>query len=70
MSPDPQALYYNGFYYLILSNNRDLTILKSSILTDFRSAQNKVIFRAPPGMAELWAPEIHFLVLHITHFTC
>ncbi|CAG7660388.1 unnamed protein product [Allacma fusca] len=61
ISPDPQAIYHNGYYYLVISDNWEITIYKSAILTDFRGAQNHVAFRVPPGMANLWAPEIQFV---------
>ena len=65
VSPDPQAFFHNGFYYLVLSSNvypylnGGILMYKSRILTDFRGAQHKMIYNIPTGLANLWAPEIH-----------
>lgn len=55
---DPSMIKLNGFYYLALSIDNAIFILKSSRLTDFRNAERKEIYRAPPGRGNLWAPEI------------
>lgn len=62
-SADPAVIRLEGFYYLTLSENSatELTIYKSPILTSFRNAEEKVIYRAPDGYDELWASEPHIV---------
>lgn len=60
-APDPSVLRHNGFYYLILALSNQITILKSPILTDFRNAERREVYGAPPGRANLWAPEMHYI---------
>ncbi|ODM90287.1 Extracellular exo-alpha-(1-_5)-L-arabinofuranosidase [Orchesella cincta] len=60
-SADPFVLKMGSYYYLTLSENREMEIVmyKSPVLTNFRDAESKVIMRAPPGYLDLWASEIH-----------
>ena len=60
-SADPAVLFHNGYYYLTLSTNteHEITIYKSPVLTNFRQAETKVIYRAPPEYYDVWASELH-----------
>jgi GH43 family beta-xylosidase len=60
-SPDPAVLRHGGYYYMSISTDDDssITLLRSEVLTDFRNATSKVVFRLQPGWFGLWAPEIH-----------
>lgn len=62
-SPDPFVIYHevDGFYYMVLSDFTKMTVLKSSVLTDWRDAETQLIYTLEPGWFNLWAPELHFL---------
>ncbi|KAK1063780.1 hypothetical protein LTR74_009255 [Friedmanniomyces endolithicus] len=53
----------NGnYYYMTYTTNDNVTILRSSILTDWTHADVKLAFEPPPGQnysTDLWAPELH-----------
>lgn len=55
---------YNDFYYMTFTNNQDITLYRSEVLTDWNNAESKLLFKPPPGMnysTDLWAPEVHQL---------
>ena len=55
---------YNDFYYMTFTNNQDITLYRSEVLTDWNYAESKLLFKPPPGMnypTDLWAPEVHHL---------
>jgi GH43 family beta-xylosidase len=55
---------YNDFYYMTFTNNEDITLYRSEVLTDWNNAESKLLFKPPPGMnysTDLWAPEVHQL---------
>ncbi|ODM87328.1 Extracellular exo-alpha-(1-_5)-L-arabinofuranosidase [Orchesella cincta] len=60
-SADPFVGRVGDFYYMILSTDteHELTIYKSSEMTNFRNVESKVIFRAPEGYQNVWASEMH-----------
>ncbi|KAG9199400.1 hypothetical protein G6514_008559 [Epicoccum nigrum] len=61
---DPWVFRYNDFYYMTFTNNQDITLYRSEVLTDWNNAESKLLFKPPPGMnysTDLWAPEIHQL---------
>jgi GH43 family beta-xylosidase len=44
------------------TNNENVTLYRSDVLTDWNEAESKLIFKPPPGLnysTDLWAPEIH-----------
>jgi GH43 family beta-xylosidase len=44
------------------TTNTNITMLRSSVLTDWDNAEVKLAFNPPPGMnysTDLWAPELH-----------
>ena len=55
---------YDDFYYMTFTNNQDITLYRSKVLTDWNNAESKLLFKPPPGMnysTDLWAPELHQL---------
>ncbi|KAF1983564.1 glycoside hydrolase family 43 protein [Aulographum hederae CBS 113979] len=59
---DPWVVQDGGYYYMTYTTNSDITLLRSKILSNWDSAESKVIFQPEPGMnysTDLWAPEIH-----------
>lgn len=60
-SADPCILKVGDHYYLTLSENeeRELTIFKSPIMTNFRNATTKVAHSTMPDHKDLWASEMH-----------
>ena len=59
---DPWAIYHDGLYYYIKSDQSSFTLMKTKDITDLRNAQKKVIWDAPKNTDHsnaLWAPEIH-----------
>ncbi|KAF1809010.1 alpha-N-arab-like proteininofuranosidase [Eremomyces bilateralis CBS 781.70] len=55
-------LYEDGLYYMILSANNGLELLRSPRLTDWNNAESRTIFTPPPGTnysTDIWAPELH-----------
>ncbi|KAJ6620840.1 Alpha-L-arabinofuranosidase B [Pseudolycoriella hygida] len=63
LSADPSAILIGGWYYFVVSTNteRELTILKSRWLTDFREAERSVAYSAPPEHSNVWAAEMHMI---------
>ena len=59
---DPWVTQYNGQYLMTYTTNDNITLLKSSSLTDWNGAESKLVFKPPMGMnysTDLWAPELH-----------
>ncbi|GAB7347489.1 hypothetical protein MBLNU459_g4396t1 [Dothideomycetes sp. NU459] len=59
---DPWVIRYGDYYYMTYTTNDNITILRSSVLTDWNNADVKLAFNPPPGMnysTDLWAPELH-----------
>ena len=60
--PDPWVVYWNGFYYYSNSSGTDLTLRKTTDITDLRHAEKKAVWTPEPGhpwSQQLWAPELH-----------
>ncbi len=60
--PDPWIVWWNGFYYYSNSSGSNLTLRKTSDITDLRHAETKAVWTPEPGhpwSKELWAPELH-----------
>jgi len=60
-APDPFVVLHEGFYYMVQSRNGGITVYKSSILTNWREAETREVYRVPEGLANCWAPEIHYV---------
>lgn len=59
---DPWVIQHGNYYYMTYTTNDNITILRSSVLTDWDNADVKLAFDPPPGMnysTDLWAPELH-----------
>lgn len=62
--PDPWVIFHDGFYYEMNSTGSNLSIRKTSDMTQLRRAERKVVFRPPaagPYSQDLWAPELHYI---------
>jgi GH43 family beta-xylosidase len=62
--PDPWAIYHNGYYYYMNTLRNRLAIWKTRDLAFLKSAQKKVIWKAPKHgnySHDIWAPELHYL---------
>ena len=46
---DPWVIRYDGYYYMTYTTSTNVTILKSSILTDWNNADAKLAFEPPIG---------------------
>lgn len=60
---DPWVVRYDGYYYMTYTTNDNVTILRSSVLTDWNNADVKLAFKAPENMSytyDSWAPELHY----------
>ncbi|KAJ9617067.1 hypothetical protein H2200_000788 [Cladophialophora chaetospira] len=59
---DPWVIRYEDYYYLTYTTNDNITILRSSELTDWNNADVKLAFTPPENESysyDLWAPELH-----------
>ena len=55
-------MYWNGFYYYSNSSGTNLTLRKTTDITDLRHAQKRAVWTPEPGHPwshEIWAPELH-----------
>jgi GH43 family beta-xylosidase len=60
--PDPFCyLHTDGFYYMPRKENVSIALYKSPILHNWRDAERSVVYTAPDGLLNLWAPEIFYL---------
>ena len=60
--PDPWVTWWNGFYYYSNSTGTNLTLRKTTDITDLRDAETKAVWTPQPGhpwSQQLWAPELH-----------
>ncbi|KAK5131206.1 hypothetical protein LTR08_001231 [Meristemomyces frigidus] len=59
---DPWVTRYGDYYYMTYTTNTNITILRSTTLTDWNDADAKLAFNPPAGYnysTDLWAPELH-----------
>jgi GH43 family beta-xylosidase len=59
---DPWVMTYHGTYYYMNTTGRNLTIWKTSDITDLANATKKVLWTPPatgPYSRDIWAPELH-----------
>ncbi|EME88611.1 glycoside hydrolase family 43 protein [Pseudocercospora fijiensis CIRAD86] len=61
--PDPDIVYHDGYYYLIATNQVDLTITRARTLEGLRNGETKQVYKDtdPSRCCTVWAPELHFL---------
>jgi GH43 family beta-xylosidase len=60
--PDPWVVYWKGFYYYSNSTGANLTLRKTTDVTNLQRAETKVVWTPEPGhpwSQQLWAPELH-----------
>lgn len=58
---DPWVIRHDGYYYMTYTTNDNITILRSSVLTDWNNADVKLAFDPPYGYnysTDMWAPEL------------
>jgi GH43 family beta-xylosidase len=58
---DPWMIRHGGWYYLTVTTGGDVSLWRSRTITGVAASERKVVFRPPPGMQNLWAPELHHL---------
>ncbi|KAL2416610.1 hypothetical protein ABEF95_006145 [Exophiala dermatitidis] len=61
---DPWVIRHEGYYYMTYTTNDNITILRSSVLTDWNNADVKLAFLPPTNTSysyDLWAPELHLI---------
>ncbi|KIX09779.1 uncharacterized protein Z518_00860 [Rhinocladiella mackenziei CBS 650.93] len=61
---DPWVIRHDDYYYMTYTTNDNITILRSSVLTDWNNADIKLAFAPPENTSyryDLWAPELHFI---------
>ena len=46
---DPWVIRYEGYYYMTYTTSDNITILRSSVLTDWNNADVKLAFEPPTG---------------------
>lgn len=60
--PDPYAyLHSDGYYYMPRSEDNGVTLYRTRTLFNWRNAERSRLYQAGPGLAEVWAPEIHYI---------
>lgn len=60
--PDPWVLEWKGIYYYTATTGRNLTLWKTSDISDLAHAEKKVVWTPEPGhewSKDIWAPELH-----------
>ncbi|KAF2876763.1 glycosyl hydrolase [Massariosphaeria phaeospora] len=61
---DPWVISHDNYYYMTYTTNDNITLLRSRVLTDWNNAEQKLLFKPPPGLnysTDMWAPELHQL---------
>lgn len=59
---DPWVIRHGDYYYMTYTTNDNITMLRSSVLTDWNNADVKLVFNPDYGYnysTDLWAPELH-----------
>ncbi len=56
---DPWVIASGGEYYLTMTTGSNVTIWRSSALTDIAQGASRVVWHPPAGWADIWAPELH-----------
>ncbi|MBQ8046897.1 MAG: glycoside hydrolase family 43 protein [Prevotella sp.] len=61
--PDPWAIYHDGYYYYMNTEQSCLKLRKTTDVTDIRNVEAKTIWTPTDSsnMFNLWAPEIHYI---------
>lgn len=60
---EPWVIYHDSFYYYTQSTENEISLWKTSDLTQLRTAMHKIIYdpKGQVGHAHIWAPELHFI---------
>jgi GH43 family beta-xylosidase len=61
---DPWVFRHDGHYYMTYTNNENIMLYRSDVLTDWNNAKSKLLFKPQSGFnysTDLWAPEVHNL---------
>ncbi|NJK91321.1 MAG: family 43 glycosylhydrolase [Blastochloris sp.] len=64
LGPDPYAIWHEGFYYVMLTEQTRIALLRTPDITNLRQAERLVLYTPPqqgPAALDLWAPELHLL---------
>lgn len=59
---DPWVIKHGNYYYMTYTTNDNITILRSTVLTNWNNAELKLAFTPPENTSytyDLWAPELH-----------
>ena len=57
---DPWVLKHpDGWYYATVTTGSNVTLRRSRTISGLGGAESKVVYSPPPGVKNLWAPEIH-----------
>lgn len=63
VAADPWVVRHEDYYYMLVTTNDNVTILRSNVLTDWNSAEVKLAIQPPENTAytfDNWAPELHY----------
>ncbi|KAF2436189.1 Arabinanase/levansucrase/invertase [Tothia fuscella] len=61
---DPWVIRHEDYYYMTYSTNDNITLLRNKILTNWDSAESRLLYKPEPNRpdsTDLWAPELHYL---------
>ncbi|TID25653.1 glycoside hydrolase family 43 protein [Venturia nashicola] len=58
---DPYIVYTGGFYYLMTTTWKDVSLTRAKTLDGLKTGETKVVFKGtnPDNSYNVWAPEIH-----------
>ncbi len=57
---DPWVVRYDGYYYMTMTTGDNVTIWRSSTLTDMASGEQTVAYNpSTTDFSDIWAPELH-----------
>lgn len=61
--PDPDIVYNDGWYYLISTNQVDLTLTRAKTLDGLRNGETKQVYKDTDASrcCSVWAPEMHWI---------
>jgi GH43 family beta-xylosidase len=59
--PDPWVYKKDGSYYYMHTMVNNITIWKTSAISELSKAAAKTVWTAPANVKNIWAPELHYL---------